>query len=415
MTLHRPRQRRYALPFALALAVMAASPLQAQPVANARDAARERVSHLLDLLDAGEFAAAHALFDPQMREAVPLATLEQVWKSLPAAQNRGDMQLAAAGDGHGAVVPLQRGSMRFEAVVNLHADGQVSGLVVRPASAPAPGVPDDAPFVEHETEIGSGATALPATLALPKGDRLFPAVVLVHGSGAHDRDARIGPNRPFLDIARGLAARGIAVLRYDKRSHARPQDLAVQPSIFVLGHSQGGMMAPRIGRRDPRIAGLILLAAPARNLLDMLLEQNVRLLTLQGTHESPAGQAHLAKLRADIAAVRRGDSDARLLGQPARYWQSVDAVDPLAEARQSRQPLLILHGGQDIQVVDADWQAWQAAFAKEPRVRLRHYPGLNHLAMPSPAGAGLEHYHVPGQVDASLIADIAAWVKATRP
>ncbi len=436
--------KRFCLRFPLSLALLAAIalPVQAQPV-PAQEAASHTASHLLDLLDRGEFAAAHTLFDPVMRQAVPLPVLEQVWKSMPAAGSRGPMRLVEENGVHSASIALQRGTQQFEALVSIAADGQVSGLLIRPAStaAPAPAVPNEAPFVERETEVGSGATALPATLALPKGDGPFPAVVLVHGSGAHDRDERIGPNRPFLDIARGLAAQGIAVLRYDKRSHARPQDLAAQPDIdaettddallavarlrqtpgidaeriFVLGHSQGGMMAPRIGQRDPRIAGLILLAAPARNLLDILLEQNVRLLSLQGSLDSPAGQAHMAKLRADIAAVRHGDSDTRLLGQPARYWQSVDAVDPLAEARQSRQPLLILHGGQDIQVVDADWQAWQAAFARNPRVRLRHYPELNHLAMPSPASAGLAAYQIPAQVDAGLIADIADWIKGLTP
>src|SRR5207247_4710825 len=58
---------------------------------------------------------------------------------------------------------------------------------------------------------------LPATLTMPKGDGPFPAVVLVHGSGPHDRDESIGPNKPFRDLAGGLASRGIAVLRSEER------------------------------------------------------------------------------------------------------------------------------------------------------------------------------------------------------
>ena len=112
----------------------------------------------------------------------------------------------------------------------------------------------------------------------PHGDGPFPAVLLVHGSGPHDRDESVGPNRPFLDIARGLAAQGVAVLRYEKRSKAHPdayvaagaltidsettddavaalRTLAGVPGVdparvFVLGHSQGGMMAPRIAARS---------------------------------------------------------------------------------------------------------------------------------------------------------------------
>src|SRR5690606_19348563 len=128
--------------------------------------------------------------------------------------------------------------------------------------------------------------ALPGTLALPKGKAPgagFPAVVLVHGSGPQDRDETVGANRPFLDIARGLAAQGIAVLRYDKRTQARPQDFAagdytvddettndaitavaalgaaegIDPDrIHVLGHSQGAMLAPRIAAHSGHVAGL---------------------------------------------------------------------------------------------------------------------------------------------------------------
>ncbi|PJK13698.1 hypothetical protein CO614_00005 [Lysobacteraceae bacterium NML120232] len=159
-------------------------------------------------------------------------------------------------------------------------------------------------------------------------------------------------------------------------------------------------------------AGLILLAAPARNLLDILVEQNERLLGMQGQAQSPAGIAHMEKLKADIAAVRRGDSDARLMNLDSRYWQSVDAVNPVAEARKTRQPLLILHGGHDIQVVDADWQAWRAAFGGDARASLRHYPTLNHLGMQSPANAGLESYQTPGKVDAALLADTIRWIKS---
>src|SRR5690606_21778604 len=93
--------------------------------------------------------------------------------------------------------------------------------------------PADAGFGERELSVGEGERALPATLALPDGAGPFPAVVLVHGSDPHDRDETIGPNRPFLDIARGLAAQGIAVLRYEKRTRARPQDYATPDSLTI--------------------------------------------------------------------------------------------------------------------------------------------------------------------------------------
>src|SRR5690606_25277783 len=178
-----------------------------------------------------------------------------------------------------------------DATLAIGGAGQVGGLLYAPAAAPAPEAapPEaDAGYQEQDFSVGDGERALPGTLAMPAGasaDAPVPAVVLVHGSGPHDRDETVGPNRPFLDIARGLAAQGIAVLRFDKRTQARPQDYAdgkvtidsettddaviavdalrkvpgVDPArVYVLGHSQGAMMAPRIAAKSGHVAGLVL-------------------------------------------------------------------------------------------------------------------------------------------------------------
>ncbi len=433
--------RRLAIACIATLAAMNAS-AQVTP-----DQARATAVRVLDHLDRGEFAQVEAMFDATMKQAVPAATLEQVWKSLPAAGTRGEPKLQASCDTQVVRIPLARGEGKFDATIAVDAQGRVSGLLVRPAEAevaPPPAIPADADYSESQTRVGTGERALGATLSMPKGQGPFPAVVLVHGSGAHDRDETIGPNRPFLDIARGLAAQGIAVLRYEKRSKARPQDygtdnldidtettddavaalatLRATPGIdpkrlYVLGHSQGGMMAPRIALKDGHVAGLVLMAAPARNLLDILVEQNDRLLKMQGMEKSEAGIAHMDRLKAQIAAVRGQGDVARTgtpMNQPAHYWRSVDAVDPVAEARKAGEPMLVLQGARDIQVVDADWQAWRAAFGTDKQVTFKHYPTLNHLGMESAEGAGLDSYAKPGHVDAALIADIAQWIKA-RP
>ena len=130
-----------------------------------------------------------------------------------------------------------------------------------------------------------------------------PCVILVHGSGPHDRDETIGPNKPFRDLAWGLAERGIAVVRYEKRTKAygaacvpagRELDYDTEAvddavaiveqvkgfaragfpdSVYVLGHSLGGTLAPRIAGRSKGLAGIIILAGLARPLEDALEEQ----------------------------------------------------------------------------------------------------------------------------------------------
>ncbi|NOT89385.1 MAG: alpha/beta fold hydrolase [Lysobacter sp.] len=269
-------------------------------------------------------------------------------------------------------------------------------------------------------------------------------MVLVHGSGPQDRDSTIGPNRPLLDIARGLAERGVAVLRYEKRTKAHPQEFAdggsidlettddavravallreqagIDPKrVFVLGHSQGGMLAPRIAARDPRIAGLILLAAPSRPLLDILIEQNRRMAILNDGKTSDAESIAIQQLVDQVAAVRSGREIAAAqapMGIAPAYWRSVDAVDQISEARAIAQPLLFLQGARDIQVVDADWQGWRDAFHDSPRATFKLYETLNHLAIPGEGDGNLQEYQTPGHVDATLIADIAAWIAAQPP
>src|SRR6185503_4489732 len=88
-------------------------------------------------------------------------------------------------------------------------------------------------YSEEEVTVGGPEWPLPGTLTLPRGDGPFPALVLVHGSGANDRDETVLQNKPFKDLALGLAARGIAVLRYDKRSKVFGAKMAALPSMTV--------------------------------------------------------------------------------------------------------------------------------------------------------------------------------------
>ncbi|HOV97326.1 MAG TPA: alpha/beta fold hydrolase, partial [Thermomonas sp.] len=399
---------------AASLAIAGTSHAQtADPAALAQQA--------LDALDAGHYAQVEQLFGPQMAAAVPADKLQAIWESLPAqmgnAKGREQAQVSAQGDTHFVQIPLHFEKAELVAKFAIDASGKIVGFLIQPAqsTSPAPAVAADANFSERDFSVGDGERALPGTLAMPKGNGPFPAVVLVHGSGPQDRDETIGPNKPFLDIARTLAAQGIAVLRYDKRTKARPQDFAggnfgvddettndaviavdalrktddIDPKrIFVLGHSQGGMLAPRIAAVSGHVAGLILMAAPTRPLLDILIEQNRRLAAL---NDGKIDDAERAAINAIIEQVRitrdpkTAATSPTVMGQPAGYWRSIEAVDAVSEAQQVRLPMLLLQGARDIQVVDADWQNWRDAFADDPEATFKLYPKLNHLGI---AGEG---------------------------
>ncbi|WP_305805489.1 alpha/beta fold hydrolase [Stenotrophomonas sp. YIM B06876] len=413
--------------------------------ALAADPAQAIAARLLDQLDAGNYAGAEAGFTPEMAAAVPAATLKAIWESLPAqmgaANGRGAAQTTTQQGMSVVVIRLRFANGELDTQTVVDGQGRIAGFRITPAAPPPAAAPAaDAGFHEIEFSIPAKPGALPGTLAMPDGTGPFPAVVLVHGSGPQDRDETIGPNRPFLDIARGLAAQGIAVLRYEKRSKARPQDLAgdsftvddetthdavaavaalaTAPGIdarhlFVLGHSQGGMLAPRIARQSGKLAGLILLAAPARSLLTILPEQN-RYLFLQDGQISSEEQAFLDKLDAQIAAVRGSGEVAAKdspLGQPAHYWRSFEAIHPVADARALTLPILLLQGGRDFQVTGSDWQLWKAGL-QGARFSFRDYPALNHLGIAGEGPGTLQEYQQPGHVSAQLIDDVAGWIKA---
>ena len=425
---------------AASLAIAGTSHAQtADPAALAQQA--------LDALDAGHYAQVEQLFGPQMAAAVPADKLQAIWESLPAqmgnAKGREQAQVSAQGDTHFVQIPLHFEKAELVAKFAIDASGKIVGFLIQPAqsTSPAPAVAADANFSERDFSVGDGERALPGTLAMPKGNGPFPAVVLVHGSGPQDRDEAIGPNKPFLDIARTLAAQGIAVLRYDKRTKARPQDFAggnfgvddettndaviavdalrktdgIDPKrIFVLGHSQGGMLAPRIAAVSGHVAGLILMAAPTRPLLDILIEQNRRLAAL---NDGKIDDAERAAINAIIEQVRitrdpkTAATSPTVMGQPAGYWRSIEAVDAVSEAQQVRLPMLLLQGARDIQVVDADWQNWRDAFADDAEATFKLYPKLNHLGIAGEGEGSLAEYQQPGHVDAHLLTDVAAWVK----
>ncbi len=275
---------------------------------------------------------------------------------------------------------------------------------------------------------------------MPNSAGPFPAVVLVHGSGPNDRDETIGPNKPFKDLAWGLATRGIAVLRYEKRTKQCPSQMiaslatltvneevvndalaavevlrgvpGMDPDrVFVLGHSLGGTVAPRVAARDPRLAGLILLAASARNLADLMVEQNEYLVSLDGTVTADEAQA-LAELRQQAARVKALDfqEGETILGAAEAYWADILAYDPIATAKSLAAPLLILQGERDYQVTMVDFAAWQSGLAGRAGVTFKSYPSLNHLFMVGSGQPSPTEYDVAGNVAREVVDDIAAWI-----
>ncbi|UCF12815.1 MAG: DUF3887 domain-containing protein [Thermoplasmatales archaeon] len=299
-------------------------------------------------------------------------------------------------------------------------------------------------FTEINVTIGSGKWELPGTLTLPEGEEPFSAVILVHGSGPNDRDETVGPNKPFKDLAWGIASQGIAVLRYEKRTKQYPEETAALTNltiqeeiiddaiasvdllnitekidtnrIFLLGHSLGGMAAPRIASQENRLSGLILLAAPTRGLEDLILDQTTYLANLDGIiDENEAEQ--IAALEKEVTKVKELNisEDEFVLGAPKAYWEELSEYDPVETAENLSIPMLILQGQRDYQVtVKEDFMRWNESFEEEVNVTLQTYENLNHLFISGIGAPNNTEYLQAGNVEEQVIKDIAAWIKTIQ-
>jgi uncharacterized protein len=407
----------------------------------------------LEALAHGDWAAAAAMEDPTMAAAAPAAKLQQLAASLVSQYG----PLASVGDGQpiaapggGTIVAVTTSFANASVVLDVSVDdvGRVTGLhvgQVSPAAgtSPAPYV-DQASFTERAVTVGSAPWTLPGTLTIPNGSGPFPAVVFVAGSGPEDRDETFGLNKPLRDLAWGLATQGIAVLRYDKRTlvygaqMAQLTDVTVKQEttddavaaiallrgtsgvdpgrVFLVGHSLGATLAPRIASRVPgQLAGIALLEAASTPLPELILEQEEYLTSLQGS-PGPSAEDQLAALRAQVQLAESPELSPSTpaselpLGVPAAYWLDLRSYDPLATAASLGLPMFFSQGQRDYQVPPSELPPWQAALAGHSNVTYETYPAMDHLLLDGSGPATPAEYSLPGHVDPRLVADLAAWI-----
>jgi uncharacterized protein len=391
-------------------------------------------------------AAVVARFTPDMAKALPLPALDRNWSGV--LQQGGavrELMPARVAQVTGAgvalvIVPIRLERLALDVKIAV-ANDKIAGLFFAPSETPAqtwnaPAYVDPAKFTN--TEVTVGPTALSGTLTLPNTAGKVPAVVLIHGSGPNDRDETIGPNKPFRDIAEGLASRGVATLRYDKRTKVHPEQFAGPSTvreetmddaiaavallakrneidagrIVIVGHSLGGMLAPRIALDGGGIAGVVIMAGATRPLPMITLEQVEYIATLDGPADE-ATQKRIEAIKREAAramAAQASDVGTKMFGVPAPYWADLNAYDPAAAAAKLSVPLLILQGGRDYQVTADDLQRFKTALTGHRNAAISEFPRLNHLFMAGEGKSRPDEYRKAGHVDAEVVETLAGFV-----
>ena len=408
--------------------------------------------HVVELARAGRFDDAATLFAKRLRKVVSAEAFRLGWAGELAAigavtsigtarTEPGDAGLVRA---H---VPVfaQRGSL--DVIMSIDKAGALHGLRLAQSESACwqpPAYADPRRFEEHEITLDAAPAAVSGTLTLPLGAGPWPAAVLLSGGGPFDRDETSGVNKPLKDLAWGLASRGVAVARFDLISHDRPE-LATAPGftmsqeyvphavaavrllqqqstvdesrVFVVGHSMGGRVAPRVAAAEPSVAGLVILAGDATPMTQSAARVGRYLKSV-----SPDFVEALAHLDEQIALIEGPDLSPTLPGAgllfnwPGSYWLELRDDDPLATAAALGKPLFIAQGARDYQVTVAeDLARWQAGLAGRTDVTITVYDADDHLFFPGEGPSTPDGYAPPQHVDPALIADVSNWLTLPRP
>jgi len=418
----------------------------------------ERAEYFVTAMSTGDFGTARDMFDRTMKLVVSKSRLEnEIWNAI--IEQAGEFISIheienLVYDGYLiCFVTSQHENTGVTLRVVFSQNGLISGLFIEgytPIAGELTEITQRDGFTDYPVIIGEG-TDFPLNGILSMPDNVtdkVPAAVIVHGSGPGDMDGTIFTNKPHRDIAEYLASNGIAVIRYNKRtlSHGTKIDgswtvreetiedaiLATEilkadtrideNRVFIIGHSLGGMLAPRIHDEGGNYAGLILLAGSPRFLLDISKTQNIA--TVESMEDGKEKEAALDSIEQwdehYNAFLTLPDDEAVSTTVPgwgvsAYYFKDLYENPISTYIEKATIPFLVLQGSNDFQVLaEIDFILYKELLAGRSNVTFKLYDGLNHLFMPSSKtniSELMDEYAIESRVDPQVLADIVEWIR----
>jgi pimeloyl-ACP methyl ester carboxylesterase len=410
---------------------------------------------LVERMSAGEFGRAYGQFSQRAQQVTSPGAVEALWLGLTnvggSFEEVVETEETVQGGFDAADVTLgfERGPHTLRVVTGEEFALQ-SAVANDEYESPAYVDPDS--FETRDVTLETESCLMEGAITVPTGGSTdeesgVPGVVLVHGNdpaGTADMDLTAGGSAVFRDLGEGLASQGVAVLRYDRRTHACPNSIepeeytldavsvddallaverlreadGVDPDrIVVAGLSLGGLSLPRIAQRDGNLAGGVGMAAPTRSFHETVIDQ-LEYLANVGEFEWDQIQAAFDRWSERIDRIREGDYQPGdiVLGYPGALWDSLEEYDQVETATQVDTPLLFLQGGRDFQVSpEDDFATWQSELADRPATSFQRYEGLNHLFQPGDRPSVRTEYALRNSVDRAVVTDIADWVNNREP
>lgn len=408
---------------------------------------------------ADSFDAVYSRFDKTMKRQIQPDMLEGVWgqvtMSLGLASDHGEAVVEEMDSLFVTLLPIKLQKGKAQLKVTFDKTGLIAGLFIVPGQIPYSPPAWLNPEKIKEVKIDFGEPQFPNSgkLSMPASGEPFACVIIVPGSGGIDKDCSIGPNKIYKDIAWGLASKGIASFRYDKRTHdflgqlvkndqdgKEPFDirteylqdlkeivkkLAKRPElnakrIYILGHSQGGALIPLFNKELKGIAGFISMAGTLRPIPELAKEQVAYLSSFSKLSKDDS--LKLEQLYRKFDNSMPGKIENLDKNEPIfepythNYWKFLAKLDMPKMAVAIKKPMLFLQGERDYQVTMKDFELWKSTLKGKSDCTFKSYPKLNHLFLTG-RGEGPSdpnEYNRPENVSEEVILDLVNWLKS-RP
>jgi pimeloyl-ACP methyl ester carboxylesterase len=428
----------------------------------------------------GAWAGAIDIGALQLRVVFRLARDGSVWNGTMVSVDQGGAEIAVGDvrlDGDRVTLTVPKALGQFEgtrvAPDRLRGTWQQGGQrfpleLVHTDRAPTQRRPQEPqpPFpyaVEEVSVSGPPGVTLACTLTRPRGAARPGAAVLLTGSGPQNRDEEIMGHKPLALLADALARQGVAALRCDDRGFGRSTGNLAAATTFdfaddaeamlrylgtradldgkrlgLIGHSEGGLIAPMVAARSPAARFVVLLAGPGLRGDRLVALQDERLLQLVGA--APAVQRDTLTFNNKVFALLVGEKDEAALPKKLRaLWEARPAslrgdgesalpgerlllspwfraylrIDPKDYLGKLSCAVLAVNGGKDAQVVaKPNLEAIAAALAGKPDVTVRELPGLNHLLQTATTGSPREYATIEETMAPAALATVTTWVAA---
>ncbi|MCL6590850.1 MAG: alpha/beta fold hydrolase [Firmicutes bacterium] len=437
----------------------------------------------------GDFQIVVDQFDDTMKKAISLDKLQQLWQGIVVQcgpLKRQGLTATKKAKQAGREYDVTVTTCEFEKTaldiqLSFDSSGKIAGLYFKASQSQVtppkrPQIPlKPYPYDEKEVTYENTKTGvkLAGTLTLPRGMGKFPAALLISGSGQQDRDETIMGHKPFLILADYLTRRGIAVLRVDDQGEggstgdpatATSEDFAVDvlagieflkkqskinaQKIGLIGHSEGGIIAPMAALKSKNVAFIVLMASPGLPGDQVLATQLAAALKAAG--KSAAAIASRQELQTSIFAVVKQEKDnavaegklrdilnkylgslsgeeKKQLGDPEAFIkQQIQTVllpwmrfylsyDPRPALRKVKCPVLAINGAKDFQVIPKENLAAIRDALKQggnPDFQTKELPGLNHLLQTCQTGLPDEYYKIKETIAPIALKTIGDWIVA---